>query len=95
MQTLYIHLSALIGLFAFVNQLVRYAPLDRTILVGVASGVSVYVVLILGEVIIKRIIENQGAQNDERHSNGAPASGTKPEEPPKQPSGTEPSAQAA
>jgi hypothetical protein len=95
MHTVYIHLSALIGVFAFANQLVRYAPLDRTILVGAASGVAVYVVLTLGDVIIRRIIDEQGAGEKEREAAASTQAGGAPEKSIKKPAGTEPSAQAA
>jgi hypothetical protein len=91
MQTLYIHISALIGLFAFLNQLVRYAPLDRTILVGVAAGVAVYVVLMFGEMIVKRIVESQGTSEEAAQ----PTRKNSTDDALKESAGTEPAAQAA
>jgi hypothetical protein len=71
MQTLFVHLSALVGVLAFVNQLVRYAPLDRTIVVGVASGIAVYVVLMIGDVVIKRIVESSVGSEEEASTKGS------------------------
>lgn len=92
MQTLFIHLSALIGLLAFVNQLVRYAPLERTIIVGVASGIVVYVVLMIGDVVVKRIVESSAGSVDEASTTGKGAS---PDQPSNSQVSAEHSAQAA
>lgn len=94
MHTLYIHLSGIVGLFAFVNQLVRYAPLDRTIVVGVASGVAIYVVLMMGEMIVRRIIDSQDAGKDAGGAAGK-AAGNSSGESRHEPSASEPTAQAA
>ena len=64
MQPLHLHISLLIGLVAFVNQLVRFAPLDRTIIVGVGSGMAVYVVLVFGDLIVKKILTKSPQQEE-------------------------------
>ena len=72
MRALYTQFSGLAGLLAFLNQLWSYAPLDRTILIGFGTGLGVYLLLILGDVTINRILaqtppalaeESSGAAN--------------------------------
>lgn len=56
MRALYTQFSGLAGLLAFLNQLWTYAPLERTILIGFGTGLGVYLLLILGDVAINRIL---------------------------------------
>lgn len=56
MRTIYTQFSGLAGLLAFLNQLWSYAPLDRTILIGFGTGLGVYLLLMLGDVTINRIL---------------------------------------
>lgn len=56
MRALYTQFSGLAGLIAFLNQLWAYAPLERTILVGFGTGLGIYLMLILGDVTINRIL---------------------------------------
>ncbi|MEX2400089.1 MAG: hypothetical protein WD423_04905 [Rhodothermales bacterium] len=56
MRALYTQFSGLAGLLAFLNQLWTYAPLERTILIGFGTGLGVYLLLILGDVTINRIL---------------------------------------
>ncbi len=56
MRALYTQFSGLAGLIAFLNQLWSYAPLERTILIGFGTGVGIYLLLILGDVTINRIL---------------------------------------
>ena len=56
MRAIYTQFSGLAGLLAFLNQLWSYAPLDRTILVGFATGLGLYFLLMLGDVSIHRIL---------------------------------------
>lgn len=72
MQPLHIHISLFIGLVAFVNQLARFAPLDRTIIVGVGSGLAVYVVLVFGDLIVKKILTKAPQQNEDADQESAP-----------------------
>lgn len=56
MRTIYTQFSGLAGLLAFLNQLWSYAPLERTILIGFGTGLGVYLLLMLGDVTINRIL---------------------------------------
>lgn len=56
MRALYAQLSGLAGLAAFLNRLWSYAPLERSILVGMATGIGFYVLLLLGDVVVTRIL---------------------------------------
>ena len=56
MRTIYTQFSGLAGLLAFLNQIWSYAPLDRTILIGFGTGLGVYLLLMLGDVTINRIL---------------------------------------
>ena len=56
MRAIYTQFSGLAGLLALLNQLWSYAPLERTILVGFGTGLGVYLILILGDVTINRIL---------------------------------------
>lgn len=58
MRAIYTQFSGLAGLLAFLNQLWSYAPLERTILIGFGTGLGVYLVLILGDLTIHRILES-------------------------------------
>jgi hypothetical protein len=58
MRAFYAQLSGLAGLAAFLNRLWSYAPLERSILVGMATGIGIYVLLLLGDVAVNRILMN-------------------------------------
>lgn len=57
MRALFAQFSGLAGLLAFLNQLWNYAPLERTLLLGFGTGLVVYLMLILGDATINRILE--------------------------------------
>ncbi len=56
MRTIYTQFSGLAGLLAFLNQIWSYAPLERTIIVGFGTGLGVYLLLMLGDLAINRIL---------------------------------------
>ena len=56
MRTIYTQFSGLAGLLAFLNQMWSYAPMDRTILIGFGTGLGVYLLLMLGDITINRIL---------------------------------------
>ena len=58
MRAFYTQVSGLAGLLAFLNQLWDFAPLDRTILVGVGTGLVVYLLLVVGDLAVSRILEH-------------------------------------
>lgn len=64
MQTIYIHISSLVGLFVFLTQMMRFTPLDRTILTGVSSALGVYVVLTFAGVFVRRIVAQREVAAD-------------------------------
>ncbi len=57
MRALFSQFSGLIGLLAFVNQMLASAPVEKALLVGTVSGLAVYVVLLLGDVVIQRVLD--------------------------------------
>lgn len=56
MRTIYTQFSGLAGLLAFLNQLWSYAPLERSVLIGFGTAIGVYLLLMLGDVTINRIL---------------------------------------
>ncbi|MEX0746909.1 MAG: hypothetical protein WED81_05830 [Rhodothermales bacterium] len=58
MRAIYTQFSGLAGLLALLNQLWSYAPLERTILIGFGTGLGVYLVLLLGDIMINRILSH-------------------------------------
>lgn len=56
MRALYIHISGLAGLLVFLKEVLNYAPLERTILVSATTGLTVYLMLIVGHTIVRRIM---------------------------------------
>jgi hypothetical protein len=57
MRALFTQFSGLIGLLTFLSQLMGQAPLEKTILMGVGTGLFVYMVLLIGDLVIQRILE--------------------------------------
>lgn len=56
MRALYIHISGLAGLLVFLKEVLNYAPIERTILVAATTGLTVYLMLIVGHSIVQRIM---------------------------------------
>ncbi|GIV59803.1 hypothetical protein GQ464_003735 [Rhodocaloribacter litoris] len=96
MRALYTQFSGLVGLLTFLNQLMQEAPLEKTVYVGLCAGLTVYVVLILGDVAIHRILESAAGlqqasqaasgdaagQPDDRAPSSRPARSKAPDAPP-------------
>ena len=61
MRALFSQFSGLIGILTFVNQMLASAPVEKALLTGAGSGLAVYVVLLLGDVVIQRILEHAAA----------------------------------
>lgn len=72
MRALFTQISGLAGLLAFLNQLWNYAPLERTILLGFGTGVVVYLMLVVGDLAITRILEYSPPRLAEEAAGGAP-----------------------
>ncbi len=72
MRALYTQFSGLAGLLTFLNQLWNYAPLERTILMGFGAGLFVYLMLILGDATISRILEHTPPRLAEETAGDAP-----------------------
>lgn len=58
MRALFSQFSALVGILTFVNQMLAAAQIEKALLTGVCSGLAVYVVLLLGDVAIQRVVEH-------------------------------------
>lgn len=56
MRGIYTQFSGLAGLLAFLNQIWSYAPLERAIIVGFGTGLGVYLLLLLGDIAINKIL---------------------------------------
>lgn len=56
MRPLFTQLSGLTGLFALLNQLLTHAPIGRAVFIGVTTGLSVYLLLLVGDLSIQRIL---------------------------------------
>lgn len=80
MRALYTQFSGLAGLLAFLNQLWSYAPLERTILIGFGTGLGVYLLLILGDVAINRILAQRppALADDSARAGGASSKSADP-----------------
>ncbi|MBO6575786.1 MAG: hypothetical protein JJ896_12350 [Rhodothermales bacterium] len=61
MRALFSQFSGLIGILTFINQMLGGAPVEKAVLTGAGSGLAVYVVLLLGDVVIQRILEQAAA----------------------------------
>ena len=61
MRALFSQFSGLIGILTFVNQMLSSAPVEKALLTGAGAGLAVYVVLLLGDVVIQRILEQAAA----------------------------------
>lgn len=85
MRALYLHISGLVGLLMFLKEVLNYAPLERTILVSATTGLTVYLMLIVGHTIVHQIMTyspptdaNAGNASDETvaasdsQANGSP-----------------------
>lgn len=62
MNVLFTQISGLTGLFVFLNQMWRYAPLDKSMFVAIATGLGVYVVLMLGDLSVRLILHHYPAK---------------------------------
>lgn len=82
MRAIYTQFSGLAGLLAFLNQLWNYAPIERTILIGFGTGLVIYLLLILGDATITRILEYTPTRLADETAGPARASGaaSKPSE---------------
>lgn len=88
MRALYTQFSGLAGLLALLNQLWSYAPIERTILIGFGTGLGVYLILMLGDLTISRILaytppalaeKSAGGASDQGNSNPAEPTSAEPQ----------------
>ncbi len=61
MRALFTQFSGLVGILTFLNQLMGQAPVDKSIFLGLTTGMTVYLVLLLGDLAIHRILANAAA----------------------------------
>lgn len=80
MRAIYTQFSGLAGLLAFLNQIWSYAPLERSIIVGFGTGLGVYVLLLLGDVAINRILSFRPPSLAEKSTGVSGSSTDTPEE---------------
>ena len=74
MRALVFHFSSLIGLLIFLNQLSNAAEIERTVFMAFAAGLVMYVVLMVGYVVARRILKATPPQD--RAAETASDSGT-------------------
>ncbi|MFT4603403.1 MAG: hypothetical protein ACI9W4_000117 [Rhodothermales bacterium] len=74
MRALFSQFSGLIGILTFVNQMLSSAPVEKAVLTGAGAGLAVYVVLLLGDVVIQRLLEQAAATQNSNSSQQAPQS---------------------
>ena len=60
MRAIFVHMSGFVGLLVFLNQLWSSAALDRTLWTAFATGIAVYLVLLVGYVTVHRIVRPVG-----------------------------------
>jgi len=83
MRALFTQFSGLIGVLTFLNHLMSETPLDKTIIMGLGAGLSVYLVLLLGDLAIHRILEHTAAlQLTEKPAEAGTPASTKQESAP-------------
>lgn len=56
MRSILLQLSGLAGILAFLTQMWSHSPLDQSLYTGVIVGGGVYIILLLVDVVIQRII---------------------------------------
>lgn len=56
MRSIFMHMSSLIGLLVFLSHLWRSAAVEETVLLAFGAGLAVYVVLVLGYALGRRIV---------------------------------------
>ena len=56
MRSIFMHMSSLIGLLVFLSHLWRSAAVEETVLLAFGAGLAVYVVLVLGYALGRRIL---------------------------------------
>lgn len=56
MRVLYTQFSGLAGILAFLNQVWSMAPIERTLIIAFGTGLGVYLLLMLGDIAINRIL---------------------------------------
>lgn len=66
MQAVFVHISSLVGVIAFLGQMLRFASIERTIITAVSSALLIYVILTFTSVFTRRILAQNEAQTDSR-----------------------------
>ena len=59
MHVIFSQFSGLIGLFVFLSHVWRYASLEQAVLTSAASAGAIYLLLLLGDVLVRRILAYQ------------------------------------
>ncbi len=56
MRAFFVQISGLIGVITFLNHLWKNASVERTVFVSMAVGLAIYAVLVLGDNVIRKIL---------------------------------------
>ena len=66
MRSITVQISGLAGIVVFLNYLWENASLEQAIMAGFGVGIGVYLVLILGEILIRQILaQNLNSESPE------------------------------
>lgn len=81
MRALYLHISGLVSLLVFLKEVLNYAPLERTILVAATTGLTVYLMLIVGHTIVQQIMAYSPPTPPSQSKQAAPQASDSPAAP--------------
>lgn len=59
MNVLFTQIAALTGLFVFINQMWTYAPVEKAIFLALLAGTAVYLVMVVGDFVIRAVLDFQ------------------------------------
>lgn len=72
MTHLFTQFSGLVGVLVFLHQLWDYAPFERALLTACGAAMAIYLVLIIGHVAVRHILDYTPPRLAEEAAGGAP-----------------------
>ena len=76
MNVLFTQIAGLTGLFVFLSQMWTYASVEKSVFVAIASGLAVYLVLVVGDFTIRTILDFQISGKEVPEGKGAGEGGS-------------------
>lgn len=61
MHALYTQISGLVGLLGFLNLLLRHAPIEKAVFIGVSTGLALYLFALIVDTAVHRIVDSMPA----------------------------------